>query len=160
MRTYLADDPLVTALQDIQRPVFVYDIQEDPNFVAWTDMQSVRGWLGAPLLVGQEMIGILSLGSLRPGAFGETEADIVQSFTRQVAQVLENAWLQEQSSRRTEELEVLSTITIALGQADSRESALSAIFDQITRYFGANQGAFFFPDKTRVEPGGSFQPGR
>jgi signal transduction histidine kinase/putative methionine-R-sulfoxide reductase with GAF domain len=151
VRTYLADDPLVTALQDSQRPVFVYDIQEDPNFVAWTDMQSVRGWLGAPLLVGQEMIGILSLGSLRPGAFGETEADIVQSFTRQVAQVLENAWLQEQSSRRTEELEVLSTITIALGQADSRESALSAIFDQITRYFGANQGVFFFPDKTESD---------
>jgi signal transduction histidine kinase/putative methionine-R-sulfoxide reductase with GAF domain len=147
VRTYLADDPLVAALRESQRPVFVYDIQEDPSFGAWTDMQSVRGWLGAPLLVDQEMIGILSLGSLRPGTFGEAEADLVQSFTRQVAQVLENAWLQEQSSRRTEELEVLSTITIALGQAESRDSALSAIIEQITRYFGAAQGAFFFPDK-------------
>jgi GAF domain-containing protein len=63
VRTYLADDPLVSALRENQRPVFVYDIQEDPQFDAWTDMQSVRGWLGAPLLVGDEMIGILSLGS-------------------------------------------------------------------------------------------------
>jgi GAF domain-containing protein len=99
------------------------------------------------LLVGEEMIGILSLGSLRPGAFGDAEAQVVQSFTRQAAQVLENAWLQEQSSRRTEELEVLSTITFALGQAESQDSALSAILDQITHYFGAARGAFLFPDK-------------
>ena len=56
---------------------------------------------------------------------------MIQAFTRQIAQVLENAWLQEQSHRRSEELEVLSTLTFALGEAESRETILSAIVDQI-----------------------------
>lgn len=147
VRTYLADDPIVSLLRETHRPVFMEDIQAEAHLETWTDMQPVRAWLGAPLLVGDEMIGILSLGSLRPGAYGEAEAEIVQSFTRQAAQVLENAWLQEQSTRRTEELEVLTTISFALGQAENRQSALETIVEQITRHFGADRGIFLLPDR-------------
>lgn len=146
IRTNQADDPLVAALQQTRAPILVEDIQVDPRFEAWPDMQSVHGWLGSPLFIGEEMLGFLSLGSLKPGAFGEADAAMLQAFTRQIAQVLENAWLQEQSSRRTEELEVLSMLTFALGEAESRESTLSAIIDQMKGLLQAEYGTFLAVD--------------
>jgi signal transduction histidine kinase len=61
---------------------------------------------------------------------------------------LEKAWLDEQSQRRTEELEVLSTITFALGQAEGGEKTLNTIIEQLTKFFSASKGDFLFPDKT------------
>jgi signal transduction histidine kinase/putative methionine-R-sulfoxide reductase with GAF domain len=145
-RSYLTVDPLVAALKEARKPIVIADIQGDLRFNAWPDLQSTRSWLGAPLLAGEEMIGFLSLGSLEPGAYGENDAAMIQAFTRQVSQVLENAWQHEHSHRRSEDLEVLSTLTFAVGMADSRESTLSAIVDQVTRFFGAVRGTFLFPE--------------
>ena len=145
-RSYLTVDPLVAALKEARKPIAITDIQGDLRFNAWPDLQSVRSWLGAPLLAGDEMIGFLSLGSLEPGAYAESDATMIQAFTRQVSQVLENAWQHERSHRRSEDLEVLSTLTFAVGMADSRESTLAAIVEQVTRFFGAVRGTFLFPE--------------
>jgi PAS domain S-box-containing protein len=144
-------DPLVEEFRRTRRPVFIHDIQTDQRFGSWTDMQSIHGWMGAPLLAGQDVIGFLSLGSLEPGAYSGTDAAMIQAFTSQVADVLERARLHDQSHRRTEELEVLSSITVALGQADTSENTLSATMDLVTRFFGAVQGVFLFPDKTKTQ---------
>jgi signal transduction histidine kinase len=148
----LDDDPLVDEMRRTQRPVVVEDAQNDPrcaNWLAtWPDTQSLRGWLGAPLLIHDEMIGFLSIGSLDIAAYSLAEANTMQVFAAQVADVLEKAWVNEQSQRRTEELEVLSTITFALGQAESSENTLQAIVEQITRFLDAMRGSFLLPDRT------------
>ena len=146
-----AGDPLVEEFRRTRRPVFVGDIQADTRFGNWTDMQSVRGWMGAPLIAGEEVIGFLSLGSLQPGAYTEADADMIQAFTSQVADVLDRTRKYDRSHRSTEELEVLSSITIALGQEETSESTLSAIIDLVTRFFGARRGVFLFPDKTKSQ---------
>jgi signal transduction histidine kinase len=71
----------------------------------------------------------------------------MQMFASQVAQVLERVWVSEQSYRRTEELEVLSTISFALGQAESGGNTLLAILEHITRFFEASHGALLSPDR-------------
>jgi PAS domain S-box-containing protein len=144
-------DPLVEEFRRTHRPVVIHDIQVDSRFGNWTDMQSVHGWMGAPLLAGEEVIGFLSLGSLEPGAYGESDAAMIQAFTSQVADVLERARLHDESHRRTEELEVLSSITVALGQADTSENTLSATVDLVTRFFGAARGLFLFPDQSKTQ---------
>jgi signal transduction histidine kinase/putative methionine-R-sulfoxide reductase with GAF domain len=151
VRTYFEDDPLVVEMGDKQRPVFVDDIQGDPRFQSWPDMSSIQGWLGAPLIAGDEMIGFISLGSLEPFAYREADAILIQGYTHQVAQVLEKAWLHEQSNRRTEELEVISTLSFVLGQADSREGTLSAVVEQISTIFDAQRGTFLFPDANAAQ---------
>jgi signal transduction histidine kinase len=65
--------------------------------------------------------------------------------------MLERTWLHEQTHRRTEELEILSTISIALGQAETRENILAAIMDQLRHFFEASAGAFFFPDQSGAQ---------
>ena len=140
-------DPIVLELQRTKLPLVVEDIQADERFAAWPDIIPLHGWIGAPLIVGEKVTGFLSLGSLEIGAYDQGDAAIVKTFTTQVSSVLEKAWMQEQSHRRTDELEVLSRFTIALGQAEGRGDILSAIMDQITDFFGAVRGAVLFPNE-------------
>ena len=143
-------DPIVLELQRTKQPLVVENIQADERFAAWPDMPPLHGWIGAPLIVGEKVTGFLSLGSLEIGAYDQEDAAMVQTYTSQVSSVLEKAWLQEQSHRRTDELEVLSRFTIALGQAEGRGDILAAIMDQITDFFGAVRGAFLFPNDTET----------
>jgi len=144
---HLDENPLVAEMRRTRRPVIVTDVQMDSRFSQWPDIQSVRGWLGAPLLAGEAMLGFISLGALNPDAYSLSDAETMQMFASQVAQVLERVWVSEQSYRRTEELEVLSTISFALGQAESGGNTLLAILEHITRFFEASQGALLSPDR-------------
>ncbi len=153
---HLEENPLVAEMRRARRPVIVADVQADERFADWPDFQSVRGWLGAPLLAGQEMLGFISLGALEPDTYTAEDAEKMQMFASQVSQVLERVWASEQSHRRTEELEVLSTISFALGQAESGgaersgSNALRAILEHITRFFEASRGALLSPDRSGV----------
>jgi PAS domain S-box-containing protein len=150
-RAFSESNPLVNQLRQAKEPVIVSDIQGDPRFEGLPDLQSVHGWLGAPLYVGDEMIGFLSLGSLEPDAYNPDNAERLRVFAAQVAQVLEKAWLNEQTQRRSEELEVLSNISFALGQAETGENTLFAVAEQVARFFNAQSGVFLFPDRNASE---------
>jgi GAF domain-containing protein len=144
---HLDENPLVAEMRRTRGPVIVADVQVDSRFSQWPDIQSVRGWLGAPLLAGEQMLGFISLGALNPDAYSPSDAETMQMFASQVAQVLERVWVSEQSNRRTEELEVLSTISFALGQAESGGNTLLAILEHISRFFEASHGALLSPDR-------------
>jgi signal transduction histidine kinase len=150
---HLEENPLVTEMRRTRCPLIVADVQEDSRFDQWPDIQSVRGWLGAPLLAGEQMLGFISLGALNPKAYSLADAETMQMFASQVAQVLERVWVSEQSHRRTEELEVLSTISFALGQAESGGAersggnTLLAILEHITHFFEASRSALLSPDR-------------
>ncbi len=150
-RAFSESNPLVNQLRQAKEPFIVDDIRDDPRFEGLPDLQAVRGWLGAPLMVGEDMIGFLSLGSLEPYAYHPENAERLRVFAAQVAQVLEKAWLNEQTQRRTEELEVLSNISFTLGQAETGENTLFAVAEQVARFFNAQSGVFLFPDRNATE---------
>lgn len=141
-------DPLVMALRRTQRPLVVSDPAADPRLTNWPELHRMHSWLGAPLLAGDEMLGFLSLGSLETEAYGPADVETMTMFAQQVAVVLEQARLREQSQRRTEELEVLSSITSTLGQAERGEGTLLSMLVQLAEFFGAGCGALLTPDRS------------
>ncbi len=140
-------NPFVVIMRNTQKPVIVADIQKDQRFNNWLEFETIRSWLGAPLQTGEEMIGFLSLGSLEADSFTADDSERLQVFADQVAKVLDRASLAEQNRRRKEELEVLSSVTLALGQADGGENTLYAVLKQIARFTGAQDGIFIAPDR-------------
>ncbi|OQY90020.1 MAG: hypothetical protein B6D39_08820 [Anaerolineae bacterium UTCFX2] len=146
-RAFHEQNPLIDAMRQSRQPLQIGDIQGDARFEGWLEVETVRGWLGAPLFVADEMIGFISLGSLTPNSFSQADAERLADFSDQVAQVIDRAWQAEQSQRRTEELDVLSSVTLALGQAEADENPLAAVLDQIARFSGARDGAFLSPDR-------------
>ena len=144
---FSSDEPVVTRLRESGSPLIIADIKKDARFEDWPEMQPVRGWLGVPVFGGEEMLGFLSFGSLQADHFQPADAELLEIFASQIGRILESAWLREQEHRQTEELEVLSKITLTLGQIESQEGIFPAVIEQITRFYGAAGGTFLFPEK-------------
>jgi PAS domain S-box-containing protein len=57
----------------------------------------IRSWLGAPMLVGDRLIGIITLDKREPGFYQQQHARLAQAFAAQAAIAVENARLYEQA---------------------------------------------------------------
>jgi diguanylate cyclase (GGDEF)-like protein len=61
--------------------------------------KGIRGWMGVPLLLYDQMIGMLALDSHKPGTFTPDHARLASAFADQVAIALENTRLFEETQR-------------------------------------------------------------
>ncbi|MDY7040768.1 MAG: GAF domain-containing protein, partial [Chloroflexota bacterium] len=77
-----------------REPVLVNDVQEDERWLpstgrgAWT-----RSMIAAPLIVGDDVHGVLIVSDGRPGFFHESQLRLVTTAAGQVAQAIQNAEL-------------------------------------------------------------------
>jgi PAS domain S-box-containing protein len=89
----LEDDALFEEMLVRKSYVLIEDTQADTRFQRWRGAEKVRCWVGAPLIVAQEVIGYLTLDRYEAGAFTTADADLAQAFAHQVAQAIHNARL-------------------------------------------------------------------
>lgn len=80
-------------------PLILEDAQDRYDAFSQEPHHHTRGWLGVPLIVQNEAIGIISLDSIKPKAFNQSQARLVQAFADHVAIALENARLFEDTRR-------------------------------------------------------------
>jgi GAF domain-containing protein len=118
--------PLTGRLIHEHRPILIPDLSvlRDPAIRTTTFGQThklSRTWMGVPLLLAQDLLGVIALQSYTPAAFTPDDLDLLQRIGEVVAVALENASLvhhqralsEELASRvqaRTEELAVLGAI--------------------------------------------------
>jgi putative nucleotidyltransferase with HDIG domain len=114
-----------------QVPVTFADItREYPHFMEeeyTTVMGHVRSWLGIPLVVKGESIGMFTLDRYQVRPFTEDEVQAAQSFANRAAIALENARLFSESQRRADEFRTLYEI----GQDLSAEQELTHLLNTI-----------------------------
>lgn len=128
-----------------RRPLRIEDIRADEPLAQMfrqtagdqleTTFGYVRSWLGVPMTVKGELLGMLTLDHNLPGFFSAHQADLVQTFANQVAVALENAQLyqteqlqRQESERRREVAESLRGIMAVLNSERSSQE----IFDDIS----------------------------
>ncbi len=104
-QTFPSDDNFFLELLERKEPMYLADAQAHAQFDTWGDSDHIRGWMTAPMLVGETVIGYLSIDSVKVGAFGPEEAALALPFANQAAQAIENARLHEQIKRHADELE-------------------------------------------------------
>ncbi len=73
--------------------ILIPDTRHDDRYLFWLGADRVNSWIGAPLLIAQEIIGYLAVDRHTSGAFNDDEARLVQAFAHQVAQTIYNAQL-------------------------------------------------------------------
>lgn len=99
-------------------------------------------WLGAPMLAGGELIGVIALRDLdREGVFQERHCELVKTIAGQAAIAIQNARLYAREKERAEELDALYTASRAITAAGvDRDAVLQAILEQAVRVTGAHFG--------------------
>jgi diguanylate cyclase (GGDEF)-like protein/PAS domain S-box-containing protein len=98
-KTFPADNMLLNAIQKLEKPIILEDAQADPRFAGWEGANSVRGWLGVPLIRRGQFLGFLTIDSYSVGAYHDEDALIAQTFADEAAIMIENARLYEKAQQ-------------------------------------------------------------
>lgn len=102
--SFPANNALFQEIQTTCQSLCLEDAQVDARFQNRGEV-NVRGWMGVPLLVKDELIGFLTLDSFQSGIYRQTEVALVRPFADQAAQAIENASLHGKIQRHAVELE-------------------------------------------------------
>lgn len=140
------DDLLFLEMQASRRPLILHDARENPRYQGWGGSSYVRGWMGVPLVVRDHVIGCLTLDSGHPGAYGETEAQLVQAFADQAAVAIDHAQLYENTQRQAEQLSALYETARDLISTLELGALLELIVARVARLMGAERALILLVD--------------
>lgn len=107
------------------------DTTEHPDWRMLEGTRWVRSYVGAPIIIDDEVIGFLHLDSATPRAYTEDDGERLQIFAHQAAIALQNAQLYEQVQRYADELEQrVAARTQELQTANEHLLALARVKDE------------------------------
>jgi GAF domain-containing protein len=100
-------------------------------------------WLGAPLVVNDRVIGLVSLHiSIHPRAFEPDEIDLAKNIAAIAATAIEKARLLEQERRRVAQLKVINSVAQRLVGKNHISVIAPSVSQLISQEFGWNVGIF------------------
>jgi diguanylate cyclase (GGDEF)-like protein len=99
--------------------------------------EKLQNAVGISLQARERVFGLLLLGTPRRRRFSAPELRLLLALTHQVAMAVENSYLIQQTTRRTEEMNVLNEIGRALSSTLDIDSLCDRIYSEMRRLFDA-----------------------
>ncbi len=112
-----------------RRPLAVDDVQALAGWQMLPGQEETRGWMGAPLVARDEVIGALSVDHTQPGVYRQEQAELFGVIANQAAAAISNARLYEQALERERFASALGRVSLAI----TSTLELNAVLDQICR---------------------------
>lgn len=132
-KCYPAKNNLLTEILIKKRPIFLGNAHEEPAFMRWSGTIYVKGWLGVPLIVRNQVIGYLTIDSRQANSYGPNEAESALAFANQAALAIENARLYAKEQEQRQVAETLRAANIALTQELDFQTVLETLLDFLGR---------------------------
>jgi signal transduction histidine kinase len=114
MRLDLDKYPLNRFVIENGTPMVIDDVRLDPRWNPRVDGAPIRSWMGIPLRVSGEVIGMLAIDSMTPGSYTEDEREVADTFADFAAAAVRNARLFATARRKIEELDAVNKIGAAV----------------------------------------------
>jgi PAS domain S-box-containing protein len=134
-----------------RRGVVVNDVTLDPNFLPNPLLPETRAELAVPLIVGDQLLGVLDVQSDRAGRFTEEDVRIKKTLADQIAVAIQNARQYAQTQEDLLVLNATSQISAQLRSPERLEIAMEYILESMLPVFKAENAAYFEYDSARHE---------
>jgi PAS domain S-box-containing protein len=104
------------------------DVSQNPRYAHdFRDAGRIRGWICAPMIIGDRVVGVISVDKFEPDFYNEERAELATAFAAQAAIAIENARLLDTERAAREQAETLR----AAGQSLGSTLGVPQVFDQI-----------------------------
>lgn len=113
--------------------------------------EGLRAVVGISLQAKERVFGVLLLGTPDNRRFTPAELRLLLALGHQIGMAIENSFLMQQTSRRTEELHILNEIGRALSSTLDLEELFEKIFSELQRLFDVSNFYIAFYDSARDE---------
>ena len=107
-----------------------------------------RSFAGAPLLVGQQLIGTVELIADRPGVYTSNDVVLLNALAAHAAVAIRNAQAYAEQQRRVAELTGVAEITRAIESTDDPAEMYGRLTSDIARLMGVQMVGFLMYDET------------
>lgn len=155
---------LMTILRTGQ-PEVIHDTHRHPAWVILPGGESIRSWMGVPLRVKGDSIGILTLDRSEPHSYTEADMELALAFANQAAITIENARLfgavqshagdlEARVREQTRELRALYGITAAAVEELELDEILRRALEQALTAFDCSAGCIYLAagESEQLEP--------
>lgn len=117
---------------------------------------NIHSWLGTPLLIGNEPLGMIALDKHEPGFYTEEHARLAEAFAAQAAIAVANSQLFEAERAQRELAEALAQAAAAVTATLDLSEVLDRILEQVERIVPGDacnimliEGNFAYPVRSR-----------
>jgi PAS domain S-box-containing protein len=135
-----------------KRPLVVRNAEQEqerlPPGLLFGTMRPSASWMGAPMMIGERVIGVISVQSYRPYVWDEEDELLLFIIADQVAVALENARLFEKTHVALDETEeqalylaLLNEMAEQLGHAANLGEILDVAAAKVGQIFAADQAS-------------------
>lgn len=134
----------LVVLRDLARDANWEALEKEPSFGRLRRVlleHRLRTVVGISLQTKQRVFGVLLLGTTDARSFTAAERRLLLALGHQIGMAVENSYLIQQSSRRSEELHILNEIGCALSSTLDLNALLERIYTEVRRVVDA--GSFF-----------------
>jgi PAS domain S-box-containing protein len=152
---------------DRHKPIILSDVRLEPRFEQRKGSEYIRSWMGVPIVVGDQLFGLLNLDHRIPNFYTEEEAALVQTFANQAGIAIEKAQLYQDALQTAERRAVLHRLSqdIVRFSQDS-EQIYAAIHDAAAKLMACDVFIITLRDEKKgenisvytVEAGNRFGP--
>lgn len=125
-------------------PMYVPDVTEEPRYIS--ARIDIRSELALPLVIRDEVLGVLDLESTTPDYFTDEMIGLLSVFAGQAAVALENARLYSTERRRMRQIEFVNLIARSATTAHDIDQLLSTLSDLISDTFEGSEVSILLRD--------------
>jgi len=127
-----------------KRPLYVPDFTLDDRYVPFG--KKTRSELAIPLMVRDEMVGVLDCQSENPDHFDPETVDLLTLFSTQASMALQNARLHSLERRRASQLEAINTVAREATVVLDIKNLLSKASEKIQKAFQVSHVSMLLKD--------------
>ena len=127
------------------------EVEAPPPASLWGTMKPARSWLGAPMRLGDTILGIINVQAYTPNRYTVEDEQLLVTIADQVAVAIQNARLFEETTHRLVALEAVNKISTALRAAQNLEEMLPLLLDETLVVIQTTAGAISLYDAEHDE---------
>jgi len=131
-----------------KRPIYAPDVRKDSRYVV--SAKSTRSELAVPLMVRDEVVGVLDCQSEKLNHFDAETVDLLTLFSTQASMALQNARLHALERRRASQLEAINAIAQQMTAVLDLNELLSKVCVLVQRAFGVSQVSVLLKDEDEL----------
>jgi putative nucleotidyltransferase with HDIG domain len=149
----IKDDKLAHPIIYDHKTVLYGDITDHPDWLKAPGASLVKSWIGAPLIVRGECLGVLTVDGYSANQFNEGDAQLVSSFAIHAGIALENTRLLEEARESLQREHRLNEMARAISDALNLETVLEDVVRLSCELVGtdASSLALVSPNRKQLE---------
>jgi len=136
-------------------PLLLDDVRVDSEIRYDGDIEEmvmVKSAIAAPLLVGAQVIGVITLdNTTRTSAFAKDDLHTLSTIASTAALVIENARLFEETHRRLKQVQALRHIDMAITASLDPRVTLNVLLDEVTMQLSVDAAAVLLLDSHTLD---------